>query len=335
MKRLALSAVFLAAAPAIAWEPRGPYVHTVLSTTDEASPPAAAPDQAAPAPAPATPPAPAPLDPDQPRGVPAPPPAAPAPLIPPAPPLPAPTSPTTEATVTALRPGRPRWRVGEWLLSIHAVGGIEQGQRSSDIDRDGHFVCTTAAIATCTVAAFGVGGQLLWRGFLGPALAFYASAGSPLVPDGAPAYDPSTVVRGSTHAGLADRLSIVPALAIRPLAWFAWDRGDRYLARLLGGLSFEVGPSIEHLRTGSKDLPGCGVPTNDTRLGFHALAALDVPLLGDSRSGWLALRLGLRVLAGANTGLAPAQGASDPACYATIIEPGSAQQFLAGFAYSL
>jgi len=241
-----------------------------------------------------------------------------APPAPASPSLPAvaPGAPPAAGGGLVTTPGRPRFALGNWLINAHVAGGVEPNR----------YHCS-AGTSTCTVAAFGVGGQMLWRGFLGFGVGLYASSGSPLVAGTIPQADGSTV----TEPSLGDRISVAGALALRPLAPLAWSLGDSWGSRLMAGFGIEVGPSVEYTRTSSTTTPGCAIPSSNLGVGFHGLASLDVPIVGDTRSGWLAVRVAARLLAGPDAFLAP----QSTACVAQVTEPGVSSQLLIGFGYYL
>ena len=204
----------------------------------------------------------------------------------------------------------PRFFAAPFLLVAHLQAGFEPHKMS----------CDPQSAATCTVTAFSVGGEALWHGLVGLSLGLYASAGSPVVPVVPP--------------GLPDRVSTTIALGLRPLAGLGWKRGDTFVARLLAGIGIEVGPSIEYLRTSSATLPNCDIPATVTQSGLHLSASVELPLLGDARTGWLSLRLSERLLVNAPADLAPTVIGSSTTCTAQVHASGTLTQTLLGLAYS-
>lgn len=196
-----------------------------------------------------------------------------------------------EATTEAGAPGdgRPPFRFEPLLFQAHLGAGLEVQP----------FNCNAAA-ATCRIPAFHVGGTLLWRGFLGASLGLSASAGSPLIPG------------DEAQAAFGDRISTSLALAVRPIAPWAWKRGDGFVTRLLAGVGLEAGPSVEYLRTSSITLPGCSLPATKVQPGGHVAASLELPLLGNLQGGWLALRVTARVIISPEAKLAPIESTPDP-----------------------
>lgn len=221
------------------------------------------------------------------------------------------------ASTGAGAPGdlRPRFRLEPLLLQAHLAAGLEAQP----------FKCSAAG-ATCRIPAFHVGGTLLWRGFLGASLGLSASEGSPLIPG----------LESQTAFG--DRISTSIALAVRPIAPWAWRRGDGWLTRFLAGVGVEAGPSVEYLRTSSITLPGCSLPATKVQPGAHVAASLELPLLGSAASGWLALRFTARVIVSPEAKLAPIESTPDaetgercrPLVTMTTVSP----QFTFGFAYT-
>ena len=158
------------------------------------------------------------------------------------------------------------------------------------------------------VLTFGVGAEALWRGFVGAAVGLYAAEGSPVQVVDAPSF--------------GDRISTTLAVAIRPLAPLAWRHGDGFGWRLAAGLGLQAGLSIELART-SLD--------QQTSVGFHGAALLDVPIYGGATMGGLALRLSGRVLVTREARLAFDTNKG----VFLVDEPGTALQLLVGFAYYL
>jgi hypothetical protein len=196
------------------------------------------------------------------------------------------------------------------LLEAHLAAGIEPHG----------FRCNTASASTCTVTAYNVGASALWRGLVGPAIAIYASEGSPLVP------------ADVTQTAFGDRISATVGLAVRPFAPLGWHRPDGWVSRLAYAFSVEVGPSLEYLRTSAITIAGCDIPATRVQGGASGLFGLDVPVLGDARSGWLSLRASVRVLGNDEAHLAPT--ANTGGCSALVVMPGVLAQALFGVGYS-
>ena len=208
-----------------------------------------------------------------------------------------------------------QFRAQPVLLSIDIGVGLEPHD-------NGVMPGDSTSEITNSPIAFHVGGEALWLGVVGPALGLYASEGAPvLVPSN----------NGNPRPSLGDRVSVVGALALRPLAWLAWRRGDSWVSRLAAGLGVEVGVSEEITRT-SLD--------TGLSLGFHGMLFAEVPLYGGGSMGGLALRVSARLLVSHDQLLAcktpPPSGQScSPQYTPQIVEPGVAAQLFAGFAYYL
>ena len=223
--------------------------------------------------------------------------------------------PKPAAATAATEDRRPRFHLEPLLLQAHLAAGLEAQP----------FKCNASA-ATCRIPAFHVGGTILWRGFIGASLGLSASEGSPLIPgvDSQPAF--------------GDRISTSLALAVRPIAPWAWKRGDGWVTRFLAGVGVEAGPSIEYLRTSSITLPGCGLQATKVQPGGHFAASLELPLLGNAASGWLALRVTARVIVSPEAKLAPIEAPADPMtgekCRPLVTMTTVSPQFTFGFAYT-
>lgn len=217
------------------------------------------------------------------------------------------------ATPSAVR-AAPRYTLGNWMLHAHLDAGAEPHP---------DFACGSGDAATCSVVAFGVGGQLLWRGTLGFGLGLYVAQGS-------------ATLAGKDQLAIGDRISGPVSLAVRPLGARPLTHGDTFVNRLLAGISIEVGPALEYRRSSGTPLrPPCTIPGVDYTVAFHGALSVDVPLLGNTQGGWLALRLAGRVTAGPSSELAPTQSSTDPECRAQVHIPGVATQLFAGLSYYL
>ena len=168
--------------------------------------------------------------------------------------------------------------------------------------------------------AFTLAGQALWHGWVGPAIGLYTSEGSP-------------VVAMSGQPSFADRVSLVAALAVRPLAFLAWGRGDDFAGRLAAGVGVELGIS-EELTRDSLELSHA--------LGLHALLSMELPIWGGASVGGLTLRAAGRLVYTDAQCFSPDAMASSAECFGldatkhkVIVEPGTALQFLFGFVYYL
>jgi len=242
------------------------------------------------------------------------PPTAPLPIAPPMTYRPTPEPPPdAEAEVFGYRAG------GRWLLTVDLGAGLEP-----------HIPSSSSGYPIGMPPAFTVGGAALWRGLVGPALALYSSEGVALT-------------AGFDLPGLADRVSAVFAVAVRPLAPLAWRAarsGDAYLARFLDGVGVEIGPSVEYYRSASIDptktvngmsVPACpDVPSEATHGALHVALTLEAPLGGSARTGWVAVRGTARFIVSDEARLAPT-----PTCQPQVVERGAASQLLVGLAYYL
>jgi hypothetical protein len=210
----------------------------------------------------------------------------------------------------------------DWLMNVGVGFGIEPHQRvspactkSSTNQMNGQT--ETVRVPDCNlVLAFGVGGELLWRGFLGLGLGLYASEGAPVEV----ASDAKTGLPGS----FGDRISLALAVAVRPLAPLAWKMDGQWGARLLAGFGLQVGVSLEYARS-SLD--------SALNLGFHGEAFLDLPVWGAGTRGGVAVRLAARVLASPDVSMSFVQPNQNEAGFYQVREPGTAAQLLAGVAY--
>ncbi len=153
-----------------------------------------------------------------------------------------------------------------------------------------------------TPIAFGIGGEGLWHGWVGPFAALLASEGTP-------------IVVSDKKPSLADRISVPLGLAIRPLGRAAAHH-DGWGWRLLGGIGLQAGVSIEHLRSTDDD---------KTTAGLHLALAVDVPLYGGPLQGGVALRLAGRLV------VAPAITLE---ANKSIAEPIASGQLFAGICYT-
>ena len=162
----------------------------------------------------------------------------------------------------------------------------------------------------CHLFAFAIGVEVLWRGLVGPALSIYTTEGQPLV------------VEKERGASFGDRLSVPLGVAVRPLAFLAWRRGDGYLWRLLAGLGLQVGAALEQGRTALE---------SKLSVGFHGAASLDVPIWGGGSTGGVTLRLQGRLRAGADARLLFDERSQTY----QVIGPGTAAQLLVGLAFYL
>jgi hypothetical protein len=160
-----------------------------------------------------------------------------------------------------------------------------------------------------TPVAFGIGGEGLYHGWIGPFVALLASEGSPIVPTMGSA--------GKANPSLADRISVPIALAVRPLGPLAAqpERSGRWGWRLLAGLGLQAGVAIEHLRSSDDEA---------TTAGLHLGLNLDVPLYGGPLTGGIALRLYARLI------WTPSVTLSTGA----IAEPAANGQLFAGICYT-
>ena len=159
------------------------------------------------------------------------------------------------------------------------------------------------------VLAFSVGGEALWRGLIGPALELVASEGTPVQPGADAASNPIP--------GYGDRISVVIAAAVRPLAFLSWHH-VAWWRRLLAGIGFQAGVSVEYTRI---------TLDSQTNAGLHLAVLLDLPLWRSNVEGGLSLRLSMRAL------ISPEAVFSVGST--TIDEPGKAIQLFGGFAYYL
>jgi hypothetical protein len=134
--------------------------------------------------------------------------------------------------------------------------------------------------------AGGVEGMFLWRGRIGAALGVYSVAGQA-------AQSPA----GQTGAAFPDRVSVPLLVDIRPLAFIVSANQSGYVSRLLHGLRFGLGPSIELARTSSDSSYAWG-----QRIGQPGKAivgaqfSLDGEIPLQSSPNGLSLRLSTRIL---------------------------------------
>ncbi len=133
-----------------------------------------------------------------------------------------------------------------------------------------------------TPVAFGVGAEMYWKNELGGFVALLGSEGTPLK---------AATVNGVALPSLADRISVPIALSVRPLTWIrhhdvGWHQ--RWVGRLLDGISAQAGLTIEYLRTSDDSA---------TTAGLHLGLAIDVPIWGGPQKEALALRLYGRFIA--------------------------------------
>jgi hypothetical protein len=176
-------------------------------------------------------------------------------------------------------------RTATWpfTLDVHVLVGVEPHDRGAPV-------------------AFGIGAEALYHGWVGPFASLLSSEGSPITPP-------------AGKASLADRISVPLGLALRP-AGRAAARHDGWGWRLLGGLGFQVGLTVEHLRSND---------TDKTTAGLHLGAELDVPLWGGPLSGGIALRLAGRLMVTPAISLEANQA---------IREPITSGQLFAGLCYT-
>jgi hypothetical protein len=232
--------------------------------------------------------------------------------------MPPPAEPPDERAVFGERAGR------RLLLTVHLSVGVEP-----------HLPSPTSGFPMGTPIAFGLGGEVLWRGLVGVGLSLYSSEGVALTP-------------GFMLPGLADRVSVVAALALRPLAPLAWREarhGEARLARFLEGVGVEIGPSVEYYRSASLDLfttvngmrvLQCpDIRTDAVRGAFNLGLSLEAPLAGSAHTGWVALRASGRMIATSEAQLGPQLVQPGNQCRALIVERGLAAQILIGIAYYL
>jgi hypothetical protein len=121
--------------------------------------------------------------------------------------------------------------------------------------------------------AFGMGGEGLWRGWVGVFASLLASSGGRVV-----------VAMGDPPLG--DRVSVPFGLAIRPFGAMAQKR-DGWGWKLLGGVGAQLGATVEHIRTSAD---------SSTTGGMHLALAVDVPVYGGPIEGGVALRAMGRVM---------------------------------------
>jgi hypothetical protein len=197
----------------------------------------------------------------------------------------------------------PRARTWPMTVELHALIGVEPHDQAN---------------ADNQAVAFGVGGELLWRGRVGAFLSVLASQGSAVL---------VTKKDAANHTlpALADRISIPLGVALRPLAFLFRERTD-YAAALAGGLGVQAGVSIENLRTSADDA---------WKPAGHIALTWDVPLYGSPIGGGVALRVAFRGLFSSETALSPASPstAGGPLGPPQVVEPGAALQFFAGLSY--
>ncbi len=204
---------------------------------------------------------------------------------------------------------RAEYFAGAWLIDASFGVGVEPHTRQpfecSRTQGSGKDAAEVSAPQCNEVLAFGVSAEGLWHGLIGPAIGLYVAEGAPV----------------SATPAFADRISMVAALALRPLAplWLAW--GDSFWTRLAAGLGLQMGLSVEHSRIALD---------SDTNLGLHIAGWLDVPLYGANTRGGLALRVAGRFLWSPEVSFLPQQGGGFQ-----IVMPGTALQVYAGLAYYL
>lgn len=202
-------------------------------------------------------------------------------------------------------PGRAhahKFRADPLLVDVAFAVGLEPQDRGGD-----------APLILRSPLCFHFGGEALLRGLVGPALGVYASVGSPVAA--------GKDERGVQQPSLADRISVVAAVAVRPLGWLAWRRDDDWASRFAAGLGLQLGVAAEVTRT---SLELVAAP------GLHALLSLDVPIWGGGSVPGLVLRLAARLLVTKEQQLAP-----DTMGKPQVVEPGVAVQVFGGLAYYL
>jgi hypothetical protein len=163
--------------------------------------------------------------------------------------LPLSVSAAEPAPLVAPAPTSATWPLA---LDLHVLLGAEPHDRGSPV-------------------AFGFGGELLWRAWVGGFAELLAAEGAPVVPP---------AVNNSAQPSFADRISIPFGVALRPLAHLRAP--EDWWTRVLGGVGVQLGPTVEYLRT-SDASAAVG--------GLHAALGVEVPLWGGARQGGLALRL--------------------------------------------
>lgn len=170
---------------------------------------------------------------------------------------------------------------------------------------------TEVAVPQCNmVLTYAIGGEALWRGFLGPAAELVVAEGTPI--------EPGADANNKPIPAFGDRISIVLAVAVRPLAPLSWHHSG-WWRRLAAGLGVQVGLSVEHTRV---------TLDSQTNAGLHLQAHLDVPLWRANTERGLSLRLAVRVLVSPEAVFQLGKDAS-------VDEPGTAVQLFAGLAYYL
>ncbi len=199
------------------------------------------------------------------------------------------TQQTPEAPEAAETVERAHGRTWPVTLDPHVLIGVEpHGARGAPI-------------------AFGVGGDLLWRGRLGAFVGVLSSSGTALLP---------AQRNGVPLRSLSDRISVPIALEWRPFATLG-RRAHPWVEQLLAGIQAQVGLSVEHLRT-SDD--------SQTTAGLHLAAGLEVPVIGGPTAGGLTLKLWGRLLITEDVALDVTQAQ-------TVFEPGVSGQIFGGLCY--
>ncbi len=120
--------------------------------------------------------------------------------------------------------------------------------------------------------AFGLGGELLWKGRIGGFAAVLGSEGSP-------------EVTSSTEKAFPDRISVPFGFAARPFAYNVKPNDTRWVSRFLQGIDVQLGISVEHIRTSDDSV---------TTAGLHLGLGFEVPVYGGPRQGGLSLRFQAR-----------------------------------------
>jgi len=165
--------------------------------------------------------------------------------------------PAATAEVTRLWPA---------TLGVHALIGVEpHGDRG-------------------TPAAFGVGAEAMWRGRVGGFAEVLSSEGTPIL-----AHTTGQIVNGQpqTLPSLGDRVSVPFGVVWRPFTTLAPSSG-RWVRQFLAGMGVQAGITVEHVRTSDDSA---------TVAGFHAAAAVEVPLFGGPTAGGVTFRINGRLLA--------------------------------------
>ena len=92
---------------------------------------------------------------------------------------------------------------------------------------------------------------------------------------------------------------------------------------------------MEYLRTSSVAVPlPCTIGTSAVQPGFSGALSVEVPLLGDAKSGWLSLRVTERLIVNNEAKLAPSMN-TDGSCSAAIDHGGVVGQTFFGLAFSI